>query len=51
MNSEGFKGRKDKAFSIMLVKRILDREDFYRGAYKYSNIKTDGKHEPILRDL
>lgn len=32
----------------MLVKRILDREDFYKGEYEYGGIKSIGDYEPIL---
>lgn len=48
MNESGYRGRNDKKFNAMLVKRILDREDFYRGEYEYSGIKSVGDYEPIL---
>lgn len=44
---EGYKGRKGK-FNPMLVKRILEKEEFYRGVYRYSGIEADGEHEAIL---
>lgn len=48
MTLEGYKGRKGGNFNPMLVKRILDKEDFYRGGYSYGGIDSIGKHEPIL---
>lgn len=48
MNLLGFMGRNGKGFNSMLVKRILDREDFYRGEYEYGGIKSIGDYEPIL---
>lgn len=46
---EGFQGRKGGKFNSMLVKRILDKEKFYKGYYKYGGIETDdGEHEAIL---
>lgn len=44
---EGYKGRKGK-LNPMLVKRILDKEKFYRGMYRYAGIEADGEHEAIL---
>ncbi len=48
MNLLGYTGRNGKDFNPMLVKRILDREDFYRGEYHYGDIKSVGDYEPIL---
>lgn len=48
MNMEGYKGRKGNSFNPMLVKRILDREGFYKGVYSYGGIVTMGNYEPIL---
>ncbi len=48
MNLLGYTGRNGKDFNPMLVKRILDREDFYRGEYRYGDIKSVGDYEPIL---
>ena len=48
MNTEGYKGRKGADFNTMLVKRILDKETFYRGYYNYSGIESIGEYEPIL---
>lgn len=31
MKAEGYKGRKGADFNVMLVKRILDKENFYKG--------------------
>ncbi len=45
---EGYKGRNGKDIGPMMVKRILDRENFYRGFYKYGGIESIGQHDPIL---
>ena len=48
MNMEGYKGRNGADFNAVLVKRILDKEMFYRGYYKYGGIVSAGKHDAIL---
>ncbi len=48
LNSEGFRGRSGNSISPMMVKRILDREDFYRGFYKYGEVESIGQHDSIL---
>lgn len=48
MKAEGYKGRKGADFNVMLEKRILDKENFYRGYYNYGGIESVGEHEPIL---
>ena len=48
MNLEGYRGRNGTAFNPMLIKRILDREAFYRGYYCYGGIESIGDYEPIL---
>ena len=48
MKAEGYKGRKGADFNVMLVKRILDRENFYKGCYNYGGIESVGEYEPIL---
>lgn len=48
MNTEGYRGRKGADFNTMLVKRILDKEDFYKGYYNYGGIESIGEYEPIL---
>ncbi|MED0739039.1 recombinase family protein [Aneurinibacillus thermoaerophilus] len=35
-------------WSRVHIKSILDRENFYKGFYRYSNIVTKGKHQPII---
>lgn len=45
---EGYRGRNGKDIGPMMVKRILDRENFYRGFYKYGGFESIGQHEPIL---
>ncbi|WP_207663768.1 recombinase family protein [Clostridium sp. AM48-13] len=48
MKMEGHKGRKGADFNAMLVKRILDKENFYRGYYNYDGIESVGEYEPLL---
>lgn len=48
MKLEGYKGRNGADFSPMLVKRILEKESFYRGNYTYSGIESTGDYEPLL---
>lgn len=48
MSLEGYRGRKGGEFSPMLVKRILDKEDFYKGFYKYGEVESIGQHDSIL---
>lgn len=50
MNMEGYKGRNGADFNAVLVKRILDKEMFYRGYYNYGGIKSVGKHDAIIKD-
>lgn len=48
LNVEGFHGKTGGVFNLMLVKRILNRKDFYRGIYRYGGIEAYGKHEAII---
>lgn len=48
MKIEGYKGRNGADFNPMLVKRILDKENFYKGYYNYGGIESIGTYEPIL---
>ena len=45
---EGYKGRNGKDIGPMMIKRILDKEDFYKGFYEYGGVKSIGVHDPIL---
>ena len=47
MKAEGYRGRKGADFNVMLVKRILDKENFYKGSYNYGGIESVGEYEPI----
>ena len=42
MKAEGYKGRKGADFNVMLVIRILNKENFYRGYYNYGGIESVG---------
>lgn len=48
MKVEGYKSRRGADFNPMLVKRILDKKDFYEGKYRYGGIDSIGDYEPIL---
>ena len=48
LNTEGFTTTTGRPFSKVQVKRVLDRADFYRGAYQYAGIEAPGKHAAIL---
>ncbi|WP_186580152.1 recombinase family protein [Aquibacillus kalidii] len=48
LNEEGYQTTQGKAFTKVQVKRILDRESFYQGIYKYGKIQANGKHEAII---
>ena len=49
MKDEGYKSRRGADFNTMLVKRILDKKDFYMGKYRYGGIDSIGDYEPILK--
>lgn len=48
LNTEGHTTKTGKPFHPMQVKRIIDRRAVYEGRYKYADVETNGKHEPIL---
>jgi site-specific DNA recombinase len=49
LNLEGYKTAQNKDFTKVQVKRILDRESFYKGQYQYGEIKdVAGQHPAIL---
>ncbi|WP_427137301.1 recombinase family protein [Psychrobacillus psychrodurans] len=48
LNKEGYQTTQGKAFTKVLVKRILDRQSFYQGIYTYGQIKASGKHDAII---
>jgi len=48
LNQDGFHTKRGKTFTDVQVKRMLDREDFYRGRYHYSGVDVVGQHEAIL---
>lgn len=48
LNEEGFQTTQSKAFTKVQVKRILDRESFYKDSYRYGQIESEGRHYPIL---
>ncbi|GGE54855.1 recombinase family protein [Priestia taiwanensis] len=48
LNIEGYCTEKGKQFTKVQVKRMLDRESFYRGIYAYGQIQTKGKHFAII---
>lgn len=48
LNVEGYRTEKGKQFTKVQVKRMLDRESFYRGIYTYGQIQANGKHPAII---
>jgi site-specific DNA recombinase len=48
LNYDGYKTKQGSRFTKVQVKRILDREDFYRGLYSYGNVEAQGCHTPII---
>lgn len=49
LNGEGHTTVQGKPFQRKQVQRILDRRDFYSGAYSYADIEAaEGQHTPIL---
>lgn len=48
LNREGHTTAQGRMFYKMQVKRILDREGFYKGEYRYAGIEAQGKHQAIL---
>ncbi|MFL0488311.1 recombinase family protein [Bacillus sp. AFS054943] len=48
LNREGYCTEKGKLFTKVQVKRMLDRESFYRGIYTYGQIQANGKHPAII---
>lgn len=48
LNYDRFTTSKGKPFTKVQVKRILDREDFYKGLYCYGEISAMGQYSAIL---
>ncbi|MGH0587092.1 recombinase family protein [Bacillus mycoides] len=48
LNRDGYRTEKGKLFTKVQVKRMLDRESFYRGIYTYGQIQANGKHPAII---
>lgn len=48
LNADGFRTRRGSLFTDVQVKRILDREAFYRGTYQYGGVESEGQYEAIL---
>ncbi|GED33261.1 recombinase family protein [Brevibacillus centrosporus] len=48
LDVEGYRTAQEKSFTKVQVKRILDREGFYKGQYTYSHIESQGIHQPII---
>lgn len=45
---DGIKNKKGNNFDSSQIHRILKREDFYKGGYRYGDVEADGWHEAIL---
>jgi len=48
LNCDGYKTAQGKPFTKVQIKRILDREDFYRGIYRYGDITAPGRYTAII---
>jgi DNA invertase Pin-like site-specific DNA recombinase len=48
LNYDGYLTAQRKPFGKVHVKRILDREDFYRGIYCYGDVTAPGAHKAII---
>lgn len=48
LNEEGYKTARNKCFTKVQVKRILDRKAFYSGIYSYNGIHAKGVHKAII---
>ncbi|MDP4093571.1 MAG: recombinase family protein [Bacillota bacterium] len=47
-NIKGYRTSQDKLFTKVQIQRILKREDFYKGIYKYGQIQAVGEHTAIM---
>ncbi|MCC0566452.1 recombinase family protein [Brevibacillus borstelensis] len=51
LNLEGYRTAQDKEFTKVQVKRILDRETFYKGHYRYGDVTCpQGQHPAIINN-
>lgn len=48
LNQEQAQTAAGKPFTKVQIKRILDREAFYKGQYEYGHVQAQGQHLPIL---
>ncbi|MDF2648457.1 MAG: Resolvase domain [Paenibacillus sp.] len=48
LNYDGHRTAQGKLFHSMQIKRMLDREDFYSGLYRYGNVTARGQYAAIL---
>ncbi len=48
LNQEGYTTANGKPFTKVQIKRILDRERFYKGVYIYGQIESQGVHQAII---
>lgn len=48
LNYDGHRTTQAKSFTKVQVKRILDREQFYKGMYFYGQVQALGVHVPII---
>lgn len=51
LNLDGFKTAKEKDFTKVQVKRLLDKENFYKGLYNYGEIIAPGQYSAILKKV
>ena len=48
VNEAGYRTKTGREFGAVAIKRILDRRDFYAGAYHFAGIEARGQHTPVL---
>ncbi|MDG0814219.1 recombinase family protein [Cohnella rhizosphaerae] len=48
LNYDGYKTTQGKSFTKVQIKRIFDREDFYKGIYSYGEVTAPGRYTAII---
>lgn len=48
LNAAGYTTAQNKPFHAAQIQRVLQRQNFYQGAYRYATVEAPGQHSPIL---
>lgn len=48
LNAEGYTTKRGSSFDAKAVWRVLQRQDLYRGCYRYNGIESHGRHPAII---